>query len=120
VVEAEQVVGVVAVLERHQAAVGALAIGGWHTLGVVAVQEVDVGADLVGLDGGVELPCPGDLVLAGLVREPHRVDVEGVGGAAVGVGSGVLVDVGDRAAEVEQRPGLWLGYWAALMTPARA
>lgn len=53
--QAEQVVGVVAVLERHQAAVGGLAIGGWHTLCVVAVQEVDVGADLVGLDGGEEL-----------------------------------------------------------------
>jgi hypothetical protein len=55
VVEAEHVAGVVAVLERHQAAVGGLAIGGWHTLCVVAVQEVDVGADLVGLDGGEEL-----------------------------------------------------------------
>jgi hypothetical protein len=52
VVEAEHGVGVEAVLERDQPTPGGVAVGGWHTVGVVAVQEVDVRADLVGLDGG--------------------------------------------------------------------
>src|SRR5207302_7385629 len=102
-VQAEEVVGVVALLERLQPVVAGRPIGLADALLALVHEEVHVHARVVGLQRGPEPPGPLALLVEPLRRGGRGVHVDREAARSAVEGGLVLADPRDRPAQLEAR-----------------